>query len=511
MKKLFMAVIALMMTLSTSAQSHIDLSVCTVANVDSISMVAPEELEKPNPSQGIGGFSVSADKQVTFSKGNLQYTQSTNTWSFAENQWGMIGTDNVTGDSVSFDPIVGFSKSGTALADKIDLFSWSNIATNFGVGFSADNNGYCASFVDWGKNQIDNDAPNTWRTLTVDEWRYLLDTRTNADSLRGVAQVNGVNGWVLLPDNWVCPEGVTFNVKLGIDLELVENSYDFYAQSFTIEQWSKLESAGAVFIPAAGSRIGTDVGGVQFGVALWSATGRDSIKAFHFRYAGFSRGESGPEEHKYASSVRLVRNIESETPTSNTENGYEYVDLGLSVKWATCNVGANNPEEYGDYFAWGEVAPKEEYTDSTYKWYNGSINTGIKYCTNSSEGLIDDKAVLKASYDAASVNWGGAWRMPTKEEIDELVLNCVWHWGSSYGVAGLIVTGPNGNRIFLPAAGTRRGSSLYDAGSDGYYWSSWFNAEHSSWTCGIGFDSDSRNSKFYLLHCHGYSVRPVCE
>ena len=99
MKKLFMAVIALMMTLSTSAQSHIDLSVCTVAKVDSISMVAPEELEKPNPSQGIGVFSVSADKQVTFSKGNLQYTQSTDTWSFAENQYDIIGEENIQNTS----------------------------------------------------------------------------------------------------------------------------------------------------------------------------------------------------------------------------------------------------------------------------------------------------------------------------------------------------------------------------------------------------------------------------
>ena len=307
MKKFFMAVITLMMTLSISAQYHIDFSDSTMAIVDSISMIATKEFKKPDPSAGIGVFSVSADKQVTFSKGNLQYTQSTDTWSFASAQYEIIGTDNVTGGSV---PNSGFSKSGTALADKIDLFSWSNIATNFGVGSSADNNGYCASFVDWGKNQIGNDAPNTWRTLTYDEWDYLLSERTNADSLRGSAQINGVNGLVLLPDNWVCPEGVTFKFGCIYSSDSIETIEDIYAQSFTIDQWSKLEFSGAVFIPAAGVRTGTDVSEVQLSVCFWSATGWDSLNAFHFEYTGFCYGRYGLKEHKIASSVRLVKDLQ---------------------------------------------------------------------------------------------------------------------------------------------------------------------------------------------------------
>ena len=206
--------------------------------------------EDDTPSAGIGAFSVSADKQVTFSKGNLQYTQSTNTWSFASAQWEVIGTDNVTGGSVSSDK-TGDDKSGDALADKIDLFGWSTGATNFGVSTSRDDADYSSSFVDWGTNKIGADAPNTWRTLTYDEWEYLLNTRTNANSLKGVAQVNGVNGLIFLPDTWVCPAGVTF--KSGF-----HSSYgvDYYAayQTFTADQWSKLEAAGAVFLPAAGNR-----------------------------------------------------------------------------------------------------------------------------------------------------------------------------------------------------------------------------------------------------------------
>ena len=278
MKKLLMAVIALMMTISASAQFYIYCSDGNVIKVDSISMIAPGEPEEPNtptepeeptnPSAGIGTFSVSADKQVTFSKGNLQYTQSTNTWSFAVNQYDYIGTDNVTDGSVSSDPTYGDSKEGTALADKIDLFGWSTNSTNFGVSTSEIFINYSGSFVDWGTNKIGNDAPNTWRTLTLDEWIYLHYNRTNADDLVGVAQVNGVNGLILLPDNWTCPSGVTF--KSGF-----HNNYgvDYYAayQTFTAEQWSKLEAAGAVFLPASGYRNGSSVYNVQGYGDYWSA------------------------------------------------------------------------------------------------------------------------------------------------------------------------------------------------------------------------------------------------
>ncbi|MBQ9143730.1 MAG: hypothetical protein IJX60_02150 [Paludibacteraceae bacterium] len=226
--------------------------------------------EDDTSSAGIGVFSVSADKQVTFSQGNLQYTQSTNTWSFAENQWDMIGTDNVTGGSVSSYQY-GDEKRGDALADKVDLFGSSTSATNFGVSTSTStsNSDYSGSFVDWGTNQIGADAPNTWRTLSYDEWNYLLNTRTNASDLRGVAQVNGVNGLIFLPDNWTCPAGVTF--KSGFHSS---DGVDYYAayQTFTAAEWSKLESAGAVFLPAAGDRYGSFVGFVQGSGYYWSAT-----------------------------------------------------------------------------------------------------------------------------------------------------------------------------------------------------------------------------------------------
>ena len=264
--------------------------------------------EDDTSSAGIGVFSVSADKQVTFSQGNLQYTQSTNTWSFAENQYDYIGTDNVTGGNVSSDPAHGDSKEGTGLADKVDLFGWSGStgSAKFGVSTSLDNADYSGSFLDWGTNQIGADAPNTWRTLSYDEWNYLLNTRTNASDLRGVAQVNGVNGLIFLPDTWVCPEGITF--KSGF-----HSSYgvDYYAayQTFTAAEWSKLESAGAVFLPAAGFREGSNVGSVQYDGYYWSATRSASYYAC---FLGFYSEEAsiGENDRYNGHSVRLVKDLQ---------------------------------------------------------------------------------------------------------------------------------------------------------------------------------------------------------
>ena len=293
MKKMFMAVIALMMTISASAQFYIYFSDGTVTKVDSISMIAPGEPEKPDPSAGIGVFSVGEGKTVTFSKGNLQYTQSTNTWSFAENQYDYLGEANLAIDA-------------DVLADKIDLFGWSTSANNFGVSTSTDwENDYSGSFVDWGTNKIGNDAPNTWRTLTYDEWKYLLNTRPNASSLKGVAQVNGVNGLILLPDNWTCPSGVTF--KSGFHSNYGVDYYAAY-QTFTVGQWSMLEAAGAVFLPAAGGRDGSNVDYVRNDGIYWSATEDSSLSAYYLYFHSDGANMYG-EYRLYGHSIRLVKDL----------------------------------------------------------------------------------------------------------------------------------------------------------------------------------------------------------
>ncbi len=137
---------------------------------------------------------------------------------------------------------------------------------------------------------------------------------------------------------------------------------------------------------------------------------------------------------------------------------HEWVDLGLpsGTLWATCNVGANAPEEFGDYFAWGETAPKDYYDWDNYKWCNGDMYTLTKYCNDSTcgyNGFVDNKDELDPEDDAAYVNWGPSWRMPTVNQTQELWQDCTWQWTQVNGVNGRLVTGPNGNTLFLPAAG----------------------------------------------------------
>ena len=204
--------------------------------------------------------------------------------------------------------------------------------------------------------------------------------------------------------------------------------------------------------------------------------------------------------------------VDCEDTSDGYHNNYGYVDLGLSVKWATCNVGASKPEEYGDYFAWGETKPKDYYAWSTYKYYYDSTLT--KYCTNSSYGTVDHLDLLDLSDDASRVNWGGVWRMPTDAELTELRENCTWTWTTQNGVKGYKVTskksGYTNKSIFLPAAGFRNGSSLRSAGSYGQYWSSWLRTDIPNFAYDLYFDSGSvrRNSSSRL---YGFSVRPVCQ
>ena len=194
--------------------------------------------------------------------------------------------------------------------------------------------------------------------------------------------------------------------------------------------------------------------------------------------------------------------------STGTNNGYTWVDLGLSVKWATMNIGANSPEEYGDYFAWGETKPKETYSWETYKWCEGTY-TVTKYCTDSKYGTVDDKTVLDPEDDAAHVNWGGTWRMPTRAEQDELRSKCTWTWTTQNSVKGYKVTGPNGNSIFLPAVGYRSDSSLSDVGSRGYYWSSLLNTVGQTAGWCLGFYSDNFG-RYNRVRYDGQSVRAVC-
>ena len=224
---------------------------------------------------------------------------------------------------------------------------------------------------------------------------------------------------------------------------------------------------------------------------------------------------------------------------SGTENGHDYVDLGLTsgTKWATANVGASKPQDYGNYYAWGETAPKSDYNWETYKYANGDYYKLTKYCNdsdNGNNGFTDSKTTLDLSDDAAYVNWGGKWRMPTRTQQDELINQCYWVWTESYNnsnVKGYIVykaktssdkgvkiyedETPSSSyklsdaHIFLPAACYRIPGGLDDAVSNGAYWSSSLDTDVTYGAWSVSFCSYDVSSFGYGDRYYGLSVRAV--
>lgn len=193
---------------------------------------------------------------------------------------------------------------------------------------------------------------------------------------------------------------------------------------------------------------------------------------------------------------------------------HEFVDLGLpsGTLWATTNIGANSPEEYGDYFAWGETTPKDVYSWSNYQWCIGNYNIMTKYCTNSDygyNGFTDGKTELDPEDDAATANWGEMWRMPSKDQIQELIDNCTRQWTTMNGVNGRLFTSNiNSASLFLPAAGMWTDSDFYDVGSNGRYWSRSLNT-YLPYTCYVLEFSLYGAHYSYVTRILGSSVRPV--
>ena len=221
-------------------------------------------------------------------------------------------------------------------------------------------------------------------------------------------------------------------------------------------------------------------------------------------FFAFSGGDGSDYNSSYSSDGGGADHIEkSDYPVDDiSEQGIstqKKVNLGLSVCWAGWNVGASSPEGYGDYYAWGETSTKSSYTESSYQYHNGSdyVNIGSN--------------ISGTRYDVARAQWGGSWRLPTKAECQELNNRCTWTWTSYNGINGYKVTGPNGNSIFLPAAGRRDGSGLDDSGSDGYYWSGSPDESYQYYAYGLHFDSGARIVSDFLFREYGLAVRPVCD
>jgi hypothetical protein len=251
----------------------------------------PEGEEHPNTNYVAKPFSVSSNRQVYFSPGNLQYRPNATTWRFAPQQTDYIGSAN-RNTALTYD-------------SWIDLFGWSTHEgySYFGVSTDTAANYYEGRFQDWGCKRIGKDEANTWRTLTYDEWWYVLTARKNCNQLMGCAMIMGVNGLILLPDDWQCPEGVVF--KPGFYDNDDKAGYGAH-MNLDQNQWQAMEHAGAIFLPAAGYRAGLDVGNYQYEGFYWSATANEKNTAY---YAFFSAGMAEPRtrERYHAHSVRLVK------------------------------------------------------------------------------------------------------------------------------------------------------------------------------------------------------------
>ena len=266
-----------------------------------------------------GRFTINAQgDQIVFSQGNLQatYDGSSWSWAFAANQYDYIGNAEantaVSGNAID-------SNSGT-----VDLFGWSTKATRFGIHNSTDYSIYSDDFNDWGNNPIINggNKEKLWRTLTRDEWKYIFVTRPNAASLFALGNVNGVNGAILLPDNWNTPVGVTFTASTtqGLAAQYGGYYYDnskshFADNTYNAEQWKVMESAGAVFLPCAGMRYGKQVTRVDANGYYWSATTSGVYYAFNTSFDANSldplNAYNQDGERYFGLSVRLVKDVQA--------------------------------------------------------------------------------------------------------------------------------------------------------------------------------------------------------
>ena len=189
----------------------------------------------------------------------------------------------------------------------------------------------------------------------------------------------------------------------------------------------------------------------NFAVEFWILL---TIGMITFGLSSCSDSDDDEEDESESTSSSVEESENTEEEDTGSINGYEYVNLGLSVKWATKNVGAKYSYSYGQFYMWGDIEVRTEFLDS------GTWNVSLSDISGNSK------------YDAARYEWGSTWRMPTLEEIQELVDDCTWTWSKSNGIYGYLVTGPSGNSIFLPAGGYRTESTGDQTGEYGYYWSS---------------------------------------
>ena len=381
-----------------------------------------------------------------------------------------------------------------------------------------------AATVNWGDN---------WRMPTKEEWQELYQNTTHIWTTQ-----NGVNGRLFTASNgnslFLPAAGYRENSSSGRRADYWSSSLYtnypnrawliyFISDNFAIVNDARKYGQSVRAVRSSGQNMSFIIdataspteGGTVSGSGTYQEGTECTLTATPSENYTFSNwtenGEVVSTDAIYSFTVNADRTLVANFAVSGGDHAY--VDLGLpsGLLWATCNVGADNPEDYGDYFAWGETQPKSVYTWSTYQYCNGSSSTFTKYCNNSSygyNGFTDNLTTLLPEDDAATANWGSDWRMPTEEEWQELYNNTTHTWTTQNGVNGRLFTASNGSSLFLPAAGCRNGSGLGSAGSWGYYWSSSLGTDSPYNAWGFYFNSDS----FFVgssYRYYGQSVRAV--
>ena len=457
-----------------------------------------------------GKFSVSANTQVQFSQGNLQYQVSTKTWRFADNQWD------------------AFDKPFSKNPDWRDVFVWGSSA-----------------FVDWGKNAISNGGNSTsvWRTLSCYEWRYLFDQRANAHSLFGLGSIDGKYGVIVLPDDWKQPAGVSFvasrkRVPTFVDDEFAYMAPTFFGDNtYTQAQWAQMEAAGAVFLPAAGD----DSGMYNLGGGYWASTPKGNANAYSMQFTTlFLDPQSDMYPRSFYNSVRLVKAAgpcEAKPADDGTLSGYFTADnRGTKIRFSKGNLRYNasnhqwsfaaNQWDYAgdasDLFVWKKGGWGSEpivnggnkagmwrtLTSEQWAWiiYDrnnahelvalGTINdvkgtillpdnwkqpAGIPFASSEEHGLLRDG---EKYYNEEPTNYEG--NTYTREQ---------WAQMEAAGA------------VFLPAAGYRDSSGVDEVGREGNYWSASPNGDSSAYY--VFFDARSLNPFADNTHDTGCSVRLV--
>ena len=387
----------------------------------------------------------------------------------------------------------------------------------------ADNPWDYGDYFAWGETEPKTDY--TWATyfdnMSGDGQTfsiYTKDKKTQLELDDDVASVQWGSAWRIPSDaEWIA---------LYNNTECFDWEWDDVRNGYYVTSKVSGYEGNQIFLPVAGYRLGTNlpepgVGGLYWSSSLWTDDsplaygvhfGSDYVNPIGYsRCAGFS-----------------IRPVYDPTIISD-HSSPDAIDLCLpsGLKWASFNLGASAPEEFGDYYAWGETEPyysskdpltwkdgKEYgYSWASYKWCMGENKTMTKYCSQSEygyNGFMDTKSVLDLEDDAAHVCLGGTWRMPTEAEWTELIDNCTWIWTTQNGINGYQVSSSNGNSIFLPAGGERDNNDLEFTDVDGSYWSSSLdtNSPNRAWYLGYYLDyfTKSINGRYY-----GFSIRPVCD